>query len=217
MDSIIGGINMDKSKIATSTYEKIADIYTKQYFNDLTDTPYIDKFLNKLRKGSSILDVGSGPGQFTKYMLDRNFEVVGIDYSKEMLVTAEKMVPNGSFRFMDMRSLHFEGSSFDGLLVAYSLIHIPSEDIPKTLREFYRVLKSDGYIEIIAQKGQADKIIDEPFMPSEKMFFNFFTKDRLKDFLKKSGFVIEYQEETDSQDPDSASDKVIYTIAKKSE
>lgn len=206
---------MDKSKIATSTYEKIADIYTKQYFNDLTDTPYIDKFLNKLKPRSKILDVGSGPGQFTKYMTERGFDVVGIDYSREMLTTAKKMVPNGDFKFMDMRSLDFADQGFDGLLVAYSLIHIPSEDIPKTLKGFNRVLKPKSYIEIIAQKGEADKIINEPFMPSEKMFFNFFTKDRLKNFLENAGFTAEYQEETESQDPDSASDKVIYTIAKK--
>ena len=206
---------MDKSKIAISTYEKIAGIYTKQYFNDLTDTPFIDKFLNKLKAGSKVLDVGSGPGQFTKYMMGKGFEVVGVDYSKEMLSLARKMVPNGDFRFMDMRSLDFEDQSFDGLLAAYSLIHIPSEDIPETLDNFNRVLRSGGYIEIIAQRGKADKIVDEPFMPSEKMFFNFFTKERLTEFLEKAGFTIEYQEEMDSQDSDSASDRVIYTIARK--
>jgi ubiquinone/menaquinone biosynthesis C-methylase UbiE len=206
---------MDKSKIAISTYEKIADIYTKQYFNDLTDTPYIDKFLDKLPKNARVLDVGSGPGQFTKYMTDKGFNAMGIDFSDKMLTLAKKMVPNGHFDKADMRKLNFDDNSFDGLLVAYSLIHIPSEDIPETLQGFYRVVKNGGYIEIIAQKGEPDKIIDEPFMPTEKMFFNFFTKDRLTNFLETAGFKIEYQLEAASQDPDSASDKVIYTIAKK--
>ena len=162
------------------------------------------------------MDVGSGPGQFTKYILDKGFQVEGVDFSDEMIVTAKKMVPSGKFRQGDMRKLDFDESSFDVLLVAYSLIHIPSEDIPATLKGFYRVLRSGGYIEIIAQKGEADRVIDEPFMPSEKMFFNFFTKERLQAFLKDAGFEVVYQEETVSQDPDSASDKVIYTIARKS-
>jgi len=208
--------NEDKSKLAVSTYEKIADIYTKQYFNDLTDASYIDKFLEKLPPKAKILDVGSGPGQFTKYIMDKGYDVIGIDFSKEMVSTAKKMVPNGDFHFMDMRKLEFEDNTFDGLLVAYSLIHIPSEDIPQTLKGFHRVLKPQGYLEIIAQKGEADKVIDEPFMPSEKMFFNFFTKERLKKFLQDADFEIDYQFEADSQDPDSVSDKVIYTIAKKS-
>ena len=206
---------MDKSKLAVSTYEKIADIYTKQYFNDLTDIPYIDKFLAKLSNGDKILDVGCGPGQFTKYMTGKGFQVTGIDFSNEMLVTAKKMVPNGNFQQADMRTLSFEDATFDGLLVAYSLIHIPSEHISKTLKGFHKVLKPGGYIEIIAQKGEADKVVDEPFLPSEKMFFNFFTQERLSKFLEDSRFEIDYQLETESQDPDSASDKVIYTIAKK--
>lgn len=206
---------MDKSKLAVSTYDKIAGIYTKQYFNDLTDTPYIDKFLSKLPKEAKILDVGSGPGQFTKYMMDKGFKVESVDFSEEMIATAKRMVPKGKFKQGDMRRLHFTTSSFDGLLVAYSLIHIPSEDIPATLSGFNRVLKFGGYIEIVAQKGEADKVVDEPFMPSEKMFFNFFTKERLQVFLRDAGFEVVYQEETASQDPDSASDKVIYTIAKK--
>lgn len=205
----------DKSKLAVSTYEKITDIYTKQYFDDLSDTPYIDKFLEQLPEGGSILDVGCGPGQFAKYMMDKGFQITGIDFSNEMLSTAKKKVPEGKFQHADMRNLDFKEENFDGLLVAYSLIHIPSDDIPKTLEGFYRVLKPVGFIEIIAQKGEADKVVDEPFLPSEKMFFNFFTKERLEGFLKNSGFEVTYQLETESQDPDSASDTVIYTIAKK--
>jgi ubiquinone/menaquinone biosynthesis C-methylase UbiE len=206
---------MDKNNIAIVTYEKIAGIYTKQYFNDLTDIPYIDKFLEKLSSNAKILDVGSGPGQFTKYMLTKGFDVIGADYSEEMLKIAEKMVPETKFYKRDMRDIGFENNYFDGLLVAYSLIHIPSEDIPKTLTSFYRILKSSGYLEIIAQSGEADRIVDEGFMPSEKMFFNFFTIERITTFLQNAGFKIEYQLETASQDPESASDKVIYTIARK--
>ncbi len=207
---------MDKNNIAINTYEKIAKIYTEQYFTDLTDTPYIDKFLEKLAPQSKILDVGSGPGQFTKYMLNKNFDVIGTDYSDEMLKIAEKMTPETKFYKRDMRDIGFENEYFDGLLIAYSLIHIPSEDIPRTLIGFNRILKPNGYLEIIAQSGEADRVIDEGFMPSEKMFFNFFTKERLSTFLQIAGFQVVYQLETASLDPDSGSDKVIYTIARKS-
>lgn len=206
---------MDKNKVAITTYEKIADIYSKQYFDDLTDSPYIDKFLEKLPRMGEIIDVGSGPGQFSQYMAQKGFGVVGIDYSKEMLEIAKQKVPNIQFQYMDMRNLEFDEASFDGLLSAYSLIHISTEEIPNTLKGFYKVLKPGGFLEIIAQKGEPDKTIDEPFMPSEKMFFNFFTKERLINYLNEAGFQITYQLEAASQDPDSVSDKVIYTIAQK--
>lgn len=206
---------MDINNVAIATYGKIADKYSNQYFNDLTDSPYIDKFLEKLPKVAKVLDVGSGPGQFSQYMAQKGFEVTGIDYSKEMLELAKQNVPNIQFLYMDMRNLEFKEASFEGVLAAYSLIHIASGELLATLKGFYKVLKPQGFLEIIAQKGEPDQIIDEPFMPSEKMFFNFFTKERLTNYLEDAGFQITYQLETDSQDPDSVSDKIIYTIAQK--
>lgn len=50
----------------------------------------------------------------------------------------------------------------------------------------------------------------------EKMFFNFFTKERLQKFLTDSGFKLEYQKEAVLADTEgSVSDHVIYTIARK--
>jgi len=204
---------MDKSKFAVSTYDKVADKYTKQYFNDLTDIPYIDKFLSYLPTKAKTLDVGCGPGTFAKYLVKKGHKVEGIDLSSEMLKIARKKVPRAKFVSMDMRKLSYPDKEFDGLLVAYSLIHIPSEEVADTLRGFYRVLKPGGSMLVIVQKGEPDRVVDEPLKKGEKIFINFFTKKRLSDFFSKAGFKIDYQEELPMQDPDSLSDRVIYTIA----
>lgn len=206
---------MDNNKFVIPTYNKIADAYTKQYFNDLTDIPYVDKFLQTLPEGAKLLDIGCGPGTFTKHLKQKGFEVEGVDLSEEMIKIAKEKVSEVSFSLMDMRKLDYPDSSFDGLLVAYSLIHIASEEIPATLEGFNRILKPNGSIMIIAQGGKPDQIVDEPLKAGEKVFINFFTKERLVNFLKQAGFDIDYQEELPMQDADSLSDKVIYTVAKK--
>lgn len=206
---------MDRSKFAVSTYNKIADAYSKQYFDDLSDAPYIDKFLDLLPLNSKILEVGCGPGQFVKYLIEKGYKTEGIDLSEKMIEIAKEKVPQGKFQVMDMRKLDFDNESFDGLLVPYSLIHIPSEEINLTLKEFARVLKSGGHILLIAQRGEADKLVEEPLKVSEVMFVNFFTKDRLSKFITDAGFEVEYLEEKESQDPKSITDRVIYAIVKK--
>lgn len=206
---------MDKSKLAVNTYNKIAKKYTDEYFDDFSDIKYIDRFLKYLPKKSKILDIGSGPGQFSKYIKENGFDVEGVDYSDEMVLIAKKKVPNVKFSKMDMRKLEFKEKYFDGLLVSYSLIHIPSNQIASTLKGFYKILKPGGYILIIAQYGKANQIIDEPFLPTEKMFFNFFTKDRLKKYLNKANFEVVFQEQIPTQDPNSVGTEIIYTIARK--
>lgn len=206
---------MDKSKLSVDTYEKIAGKYAEQYFDDMVDVPYIDKFLAKLPKQGKILDVGSGPGQFANHMTQKGFEVIGIDFSNEMVSISKRKVPNVDFLHMDMRQLDFPDNSFDGVFSAYSLIHIPSEEVLETLKGFRRVLKLGGFVEIAVQKGEADRIIDEPFMPTEKMFFNFFTEERISNFIEAAGFQVVLQEIMAIDDAETMSDKVIYTIAKK--
>jgi len=206
---------MDKSKFAVSTYNKIADEYTKQYFNELTDTPWIDRFLDCLPKGAKILDIGCGPGTFTGYVANKGYKIKGIDLSSKMINIAREKVPGIDFKVADMRKLSYEGEVFDGLLAAYSLIHIPSKEMVATLKGFYRILQKGGVLLVIAQKGEPDKIVDELLKEGERIFVNFFTKSRLSKFLKKAGFEIKFQEETEMQDSDSLSDRVIYAIAQK--
>lgn len=208
---------VDTNKVAVSTYNKIAQIYTNKYFNDLSDAPFIDKFISLLPQNSHILDIGSGPGTFTKYLYEKGFAIEGVDLSEEMIKIAKEKVPNAKFRLMDMRALNFPDTSFEGLLVAYSLIHIPTPDILNTLKGFMKILRPGGIVLFITQKGEPDQVVEEPFKPGEKMFFNFFTKNRLSDLLHTAGFEIIYQEEQSTKDSDSMSDVIIYTIARKAE
>lgn len=206
---------MDKNKLAISTYDKIAQAYTDRYFDDLSDSQYIDKFLAALPPRGRVLDVGCGPGIFSKYMSKKGFDVTGIDFSTEMLKIARNRVPKVKFQFMDMRKLDFPQNFFDGLLVAYSLIHIPSAQTLKTLGGFFRVLKPGGTLMVIALVGEPDRTVDEPLGGNVKMFVNFFTKVTIATALEKAGFGVFYLEEKSNPDLDSFSDKIIYAISQK--
>ena len=139
-----------------------------------------------------------------------------MDLSEKMVDIARTRVPGVSFRLMDMRNLDYPDKTFDGVLAAYSLIHIPSIEISTVLREFKRVLKPGGHLMIIAQQGEADRIIDEPLMVSERMFINFFTKRRMENYLRNELFRVQYQIEDEvNSDPNALSNRTIYTIAKK--
>lgn len=210
---------MDKSKQSVTVYDKIAEKYVELYYDDKGDLPFIDDFLAKLSDKDQILEVGCGAGQFTKYMMGKGFEVEGIDLSRKMLSLARKKVPDGKFKYMDMRKLDYKDEEFDGILSAYALIHIPSEEVVSTLKESKRVLKKSGIILVIVQKGGADKFIDEPLRPEEKVFVNLFSKKRLRNYLEKAGFKIVYEKlregkpETDSEC--DLGDEYLYMIGEK--
>ena len=185
---------MDDS-IVTPTYNKIAQKYTDKYFDDIADIDEVNKFISHLPQNARVLDCGSGPGNWTKYLIEKGFDAQGIDTSSEMIKIAAEKVPNAKFSLMDIRKLDFPDSSFDGIMAMYSLIHIPSAQIPTVLGEFSRILANNGVLFITAQKGEEDHIVTEPFDPNEKIFINFFTSERLQKYLEDAGFKIISQKE----------------------
>lgn len=206
---------MHSRDLVQSTYSKIAQKYTDLYFDISFDQQYVDMFLSYLKPHAKILDIGSGPGNFTKYISEKGFTVEGVDISPEMLDIAHKKAPGIPFNIMDMRELEFPDNRFDGVISAYSLIHIESAEIAETLSEFCRVLKPGGIILLIVQEGAADQIVDEPLYPGEKVFMNFFQEEQLSQSIESAGFKILETDKQEVQDENVLSNQVIYVIGKK--
>ena len=207
---------MNTKNLITSTYNDIARQYAKLYFK-LTpeDIPNIDKFFSYLKPESKVLDVGCGPGGGIAYSLKKGFEAVGVDISPKMIKIATQKVPKGKFYVMNMVKMNFTNESFDGLMAAHSIIHIPSKKIPEVLAEFKRVLRPSGILLALVLEGKPDQIVDEPMKAGAKIFLNLFTQKRLANFIKNAGFKILEQNTTSMIGIDGSTDKGICIIAKK--
>jgi len=196
------------------TYQKIAGAYADAFFDDVADLPFVDELVAVLSKDARVLDLGCGPGQFSKYLAEKGFAVEGIDVSEEMLAIARAKVPGVQFKKMDMRALDYPDASFDGILAAYSIIHIPTPELPRVLTELKRVLRPDGYILFIVQKGEADQVVDEPLAKGEKVFMNFFNEDRLNRLLGAAGLTVFKQGLGQQTSEDVLASTVIWTLAR---
>ena len=184
------------TKYVEDTYSKIAKVYTYALFDDVSTLPLIDILIKHLSPGEEVLDLGCGPGRFSKYLSDSGLSVIGIDILDEMLDIAKAKVPNVTFKKMDMRHIDYPDATFDGILAAFSIICIPTDEIDSVMQEIKRILKPGGHILFIAQEGKPDQILDEPLMKGEKVFINFFTKKRLAKIISKAGLVMIQQSDT---------------------
>ncbi len=60
-------------------------------------------------------------------------EVTGIDLTPEFISLVKKDYPGSDVQIMDMRNLEFSPETFDGLRSSASLLHIPKNEVRKTL------------------------------------------------------------------------------------
>ncbi len=205
---------IDHSKNAAEVYNKVS----KTYFEKFHETcEYIDEFINLMPMKGHVLDVGCGTGTNSGYLLSHGFSVIGVDISSGMLKIARKMYPKIKFTKMDMRKLKFNDYKFDGILVSYSLFHVPDKDIKKALMEFKRVLKDGGIIYFALQEGSGEKIMTETLNPKFKVYIRFFEMKEFIDILNRLGFVILMKRKRKPYDKFEFWCNKFFVIAKKSE
>jgi len=97
------------------------------------------------RDGGHVLDVATGTGLVAAELLQRGFEVTGVDQSAEMLVRArERFGPRVELVESSAEALSFPDGSFDHLTVTYLLRYV--DDPGATLRELARVVRPGGTV-----------------------------------------------------------------------
>lgn len=126
-------------------------------------------FLPHLKPGMALLDAGCGPGSITLGLAEAvgPGEVVGVDVSAEILVTAqalatERGAANVTFEQHHLRSLPYGDGTFDAVFVHAVLQHVDQPE--RVLHELFRVMKPGGVI------GVADADHDGAFRwPSDPL------------------------------------------------
>jgi SAM-dependent methyltransferase len=85
---------------------------------------YVDKILEGVPPGSTVLDLGCGTGSpIAKYIVQKGFRVVGIDQSKQMLEIAKSEVPEAEFIHGDMVEMRF-ADKFAAAVAWDSVFHV---------------------------------------------------------------------------------------------
>jgi cyclopropane fatty-acyl-phospholipid synthase-like methyltransferase len=111
----------------TGLYEDHALSFDTDRNRRLFERPWLDRFLNLLPRGASVLDIGCGMGEpMARYLIERGCSVTGIDAAPTMIQLCKERFPAHTWTVADMRHLDL-GRTFNGLLAWDSFFHLEAE------------------------------------------------------------------------------------------
>ncbi len=131
-----------------SDYDLFAWVYNKHWGESFVQLifPLIENLiLQYIPPKARILDLCCGTGQLAQMLIDRGYQVTGLDGSKEMLRFARENAPDGEFIVADARSFklpdiyHATVSTFDSLNHVMTL-----EELTSVFRNVYAALRKGG-------------------------------------------------------------------------
>jgi SAM-dependent methyltransferase len=92
-----------------------------------------------------ILDFGCGPGRDLKFFTSLGPRPVGLDGSPEFCAMA-RQYSGCEVLWQDLLGLHLPAAAFDAIFANASLFHIPSQELPRVLRELHASLRPGGIL-----------------------------------------------------------------------
>ena len=107
----------------------------------------------RLSPGHRVIDIGAGPGILTMLAAPSGADVLGIDFSPNMVERLQRRLRDADIRnaraeVMDGQDLKLPDGSFDVALSNFAVIFFP--DIERGLAEMRRILKPGGRIAVSA-------------------------------------------------------------------
>lgn len=145
------------------TDEDFRDFYEREYFRhpEMTKIPEYGDFMYGIvlrhlkpymKQGIKAVDVGCNNGNLSLYMAQSGCEVLGIDYARNVVESAQKSaafygIKNAEFKAMDFVKEWNRSEEFDFVFCCNVLEHVREDKL--FVEKFYQALKPGGKLLLI--------------------------------------------------------------------
>ncbi len=87
---------MDKTARTIQTYDRCAKNFEKNFMDLKLYRDSLEDFAGLLAPGASVLDLGCGPGNISKFLSERivDLALTGVDLSGEMIKRCTRIIPS---------------------------------------------------------------------------------------------------------------------------
>ena len=162
-------------------YDKSAESYLDKVCNTYPDSDLLS-FINSIKSGGTVLDLGCGPGNSSAMMQTAGLNVQASDCSQKMVDIAKNKFNVDAIKaeFKELSEIDL----YDGVWANFSLLHAPRSEMLSNLNKINRSLKKKGYLHIGLKIGNGEK------RDTLGRQYTYYQPKELKSLLISAGFTI---------------------------
>jgi 2-polyprenyl-3-methyl-5-hydroxy-6-metoxy-1,4-benzoquinol methylase len=184
---------MNKTKQAVELFDKYAMQYQEQFMNVDLYSDSLDLFCKNVNKiDAEILELACGPGNITKYLLNKrpDFKITGLDLSANMIALAKLNNPEAEFLIMDCRTINMFHKTFDGIVCGFCLPYLSKEETFQLFSDCSLLINPEGMLYISTMEDDYSKSGIKKGSSGDEIYQYFYQADDLIDLLKMNDFEI---------------------------
>jgi 2-polyprenyl-3-methyl-5-hydroxy-6-metoxy-1,4-benzoquinol methylase len=140
---------MKRNEITLHNWNQLAQAYHDKFMEmDLYNATY-DQFCDAIDNDNArILELGCGPGNVTKYLLDKknNYSILATDTAPTMIELGKINVPKAEFQLLDVRDMVDLHQSFDAILGGFVVPYLNSEETKQFIADSVQLLNDSGIL-----------------------------------------------------------------------
>lgn len=175
-----------------ATWNQIAQTYEEKFMDlDIYNASY-EYFLRRLPQGSSVLDIGCGPGNISRFLLLKrpDLSLLGIDVAPNMVQLARKNNPSGRFEIMDCRDARHIPEKFDGIICGFCIPYLSDDDTSGLIRQAAELLVAGGILYLSFVNGDPAGSGFQSGSSGHRTYFHYHRMQDIMDHLEKAGFML---------------------------
>ncbi|RIW38525.1 class I SAM-dependent methyltransferase [Bacillus salacetis] len=125
------------------TVSEDGDIEYREVFENYED---ILQSVVRNTKGPNVLEFGVGTGNLTRKLVNRGYNVFGIEPSEEMLKIGQLKVPEAKIKDGDFLDFPVPDLQITSIVSSYAFHHLTDPEKEKAIGKYSRILPADGVI-----------------------------------------------------------------------
>lgn len=183
-----------RPSVVQRVYGGMAADYAVKFGSELADADQSDpdiEFLEAAVRSFTngfVIDVGCGPAQVSRFLIERGRTVIGLDFATAMLAEAARLVPQAGLVAADLLALPLRPATCAAAVASYSLHHLPKALLGSALAGLREVLSPGGVLVIITHGGSGEELLDSP---EGQLVLSRYAPDELAGRLRSAGLAPE--------------------------